>query len=194
MSNYLLSFTGSALRKAESILLARHYDDTGDWAETRRAAIDDDLLMIHAPSSRKRVTQELIKRLKRLSAHEISYLVHSTPTEQNLMLWVAVCRTYQFADDFSREVLTERFKGSSNVITPGVFESFYDEQATIHSELREISENTHVRLRNQFLQMVREADLIDEEGKVQQVFIPPELQALLDKAGWGEAAIFPTVR
>ena len=194
MSSYSLSFTGSALRKAESIILARHYDSTGDWAQTRKAALNDDLLMIHSLSSRKRVVSELIKRLTTLSTCENSYLIHSTPTEQNLMLWVAVCRTYQFADDFSRAVLAERLKGSSNLITSGVFEDFYDEQATIHPELREISEQTHARLRNQFLQMVREAGLINDAGRIQQVFIPLELKALLDRAGFSETAIFPTAR
>jgi hypothetical protein len=193
LSDYSLSFTGSALRKAESVILARHYNATGDWVETRKAAIAEDLLMIPSVSSRKRVTSELIKRLKTLSAQENSYLIHAAPTEQSLILWVAVCRTYQFVDDFSRKVLGDRFKGLFGAITPGVFEGFYDEQVAIHPELRQISEQTHARLRSQLLQMIREAGLTDDEGIVQRAFISPELQSLLDEAGWGEAAIFPKV-
>jgi len=194
LSSYSLSFTGCALRKAESIILARHYDGTGDWAKTRRAAIDDDLLMIQALSSRKRVIQELIKRLDTLSTSENSFLINSTPTEQNLLLWVAVCRAYQFADDFSRGVLAERMKGSSRVITRGVIEDFCDEQAVTHPELHKISDQTHIRMRNQFLQMVREAGLIDDAGRIQRVFISPELKKLLNIARGNETAIFPIAR
>jgi hypothetical protein len=194
MSSYSLSFTGSAVRKAESILLARCYREENDWQAVSKAAIDDDLLMIHAVSSRKRVSSELIKRLRNLSQEEIEYLASATPTEQNLLLWIAICRTYQFAEDFSREVIADRFKGLSATITPGVFEGFYDEQSSIHPELRAISEKTHERLRNQFLQMVREVGLADEEGKVQPVFLSPALALLLEKHNQDEYSLFPQMR
>jgi hypothetical protein len=194
MSNYSLSFTGSALRKAESLLLAQYYLDTDDWQAVRKAAVNDDLLMIHSPSSRKRVASELIKRLNTLNTEELHLFVAAPPTVQGLILWVAVCRTYRFAEDFSREVIAERFKGTSATITTGVFEGFYDEQASLHSELRSISEKTHGRLRNQFMQMLREANLINESGVIQQVFLPPTLETLLDAARRGESTLFPTAR
>ena len=194
MSNYSLSFTGSALRKAESILLARCFLDVKDWQSVRKSAIEDNLLMIDSPSSRKRIAAELIKRLRNLTTEELDYLAETIPSEQSLLLWVAVCRTYQLAEDFSREVITHRFRGLCATITPGSIESFFDEQAVIHPELRSLSEQTRVRLRNQFLQMVKEAGLIDDKNQVQQVFLPQRLEALLKTAARDEAALFPTVR
>lgn len=193
-NNYSLSFTGSALRRPESVILARHYYGSGDWYKTRKAAIDDNLLVISSLASRQRIASELLKRLTNLSDTENCYLINTAPSEQNLILWIAVCRTYQFIDDFSREVLAKRLTSSSNVITTGVFESFFDEQAAIHPELSKISEQTHSRLRRQLKQMMYEAGLINDNGRVLMVYLPLELIALLDQAGRNETTIFPTKR
>lgn len=70
MTRYLLSFTASPIRRAECVTLSRKYLELNDWQLVRKASIDEDLLMLHSESSRKRVSGELIKRLKNLSKVE----------------------------------------------------------------------------------------------------------------------------
>lgn len=99
-SSYSLSMSGSSVRRPETVETARLYLDLGDWNAVRRQVVEDNLYQLNAESSRKRVAGELIKRLRTLTDDEIRFLVDSHLDDQSAMLWVSVCRTYQFVSTY----------------------------------------------------------------------------------------------
>ena len=60
--------SGSSARVQESLLAARLYLDLHDWAAARKKIIDDNLFQLNAASSRERVSGEIVKRLRQLTA------------------------------------------------------------------------------------------------------------------------------
>ena len=76
-SKYCLSMSGSSVRRAETVETANLYLELGDWSEVRKRVIEDNVYQLNAESSRKRVSGELIKRLRTLSDAELRFLVDS---------------------------------------------------------------------------------------------------------------------
>lgn len=191
MTRYLLSFTASPIRRAECVTLSRKYLELNDWQLVRKAAIDEDLLMLHSESSRKRVSGELIKRLKNLGPKELAKLAdaQTTTPAQFAILWVAVCRTYEFVSDFTQQVVAERWGTGRGTLPYGAYEEFCSEAALVHPELAKLAEGTKGRLRNQLYQMLREMGFIDESLNLNPYLLPAECSGLVAPA---DLRFFPT--
>ena len=64
---YALSMSGSTARVQECLIAARTYLELGDWNAVRKSIVEDNLFQLNAPSSRKRVASEIVKRLRTLT-------------------------------------------------------------------------------------------------------------------------------
>lgn len=191
MSKYLLSFTACPMRRPESVILARAFLDCGDWSEVRRQCLEDDILMLRFESSRKRISSELIKRLKALSDTELSGLASSDETAvQTALCWVAICRTYEYIRDFVQQVVATRWEQGKGNLPVGAYEAFFDEAALVHPELAKLSEGTRPRLRNQLYQMLREAGFIDKDHTLTPYVLPVGAG---EYVGPDEEPFFPTL-
>lgn len=191
MGRYLLSFTACPMRRPESVILTRAFLDCGDWKVVRRQCLDDDILMLRFESSRKRISSELIKRLKTLSGAELSALAHSDETAaQTALCWIAICRTYEFVNDFMQQVVATRWSQGKGTLPVGAYEAFFDEAALAHPELDGLSEATRPRLRNQLFQMTREAGFIDKDYNLLAYVLPIGAREFV---GPDEEPFFPTL-
>ncbi|MCI1665143.1 MAG: DUF1819 family protein [Atopobiaceae bacterium] len=190
MSSYSLSYTAASLRRPESVTLAQTFTATPDWGEVRRRCVEDDILMLRFESSRKRISSELIKRLRNLSAGELEGLAGSDDSAlQTAILWVAVCRTYEFVADFAEQVIAERWESGKRDIPVGAYETFFEEAALVHPEVAKLTESTRPRMRNQLYQMLREAGMLDDATGLLPLILPA---SALDLFGTRELADFPT--
>lgn len=191
MAKYLLSFTACPMRWPESVILAKAYLDCRNWDEVRRQCLDDDILMLRFESSRKRISSELIKRLKTLSDVELASLANNNETAaQTALCWVAICRTYAFIADFIEQVVATRWDQGKETLPIGAYEAFFDETAVVHPELEKLAEATRPRLRNQLFQMMREAGFIDQKFNLLAYVLPIGAR---DIVGQDEEAFFPTM-
>lgn len=190
MSRYLLSFTASPMRRPECVTIARSYLELGDWKAVRSAIEVDDILMIRSESSRKRLGLELVKRLRNLSDAELAQLAECGDSQQETALvWIAVCRTYEFIRDFLNDVVAVRWHEGLGDLPQGAYESYVQEAATTHPELAKLSELTKQRLRNQLFQMLREAGFIDKHNVLQAYLLPYGMDKQLATE---ERGFFPT--
>ena len=87
-----MSFTTGGLYLRESVELASQYLGLCDWATARDFARHQNLFMSRTASSADRMIGESVLRLKTLEKTEIELLVEGTHSEQQQLLWVAVCR------------------------------------------------------------------------------------------------------
>lgn len=180
MTKYALSFTAASIRRAECVILARAYMTTPDWQVVRGRCVSDDILMIRLESSRNRVSRELIKRMKNLKHEELELLASTPDTDaQNSILWLAICRTYEFVAEFAVQVLGQRWHEGKHSLPKGVYEAFFEEASLLHSELATLSEKTKPRLRNQLFQMLREMGFIDENEYLQPYLLPITTEHLI---------------
>ncbi|WP_322151110.1 DUF1819 family protein [Paratractidigestivibacter sp.] len=189
-TKYALSYTAAGLRRVETQTLAREHRSTPDWAELRRRAIDEDLLMIRQVSSRKRVSGELIKRLRNLTPAELEALASADDARvAEALCWLAICRTYDFVAAFAVNVAGSRWHDGVTTLTDGVYEDFYAQQSELHPELASISDQTRARLRSQLFTIMREMGFLQKDGTLTAYQLPPAAAGLVCEA---DLALFPT--
>ena len=192
-SSYSLSMSGSSVRRPETVETARLYLDLGDWNAVRRKVVEENLYQLNAESSRKRVAGELIKRLRTLTEDEVRFLVDAFGDDQSAMLWVSVCRTYQFVSDLSANVLRDSYGSGIPTYTEGAYEAFFEQEAEVHPELARLTEAGRKKMRNQVFRMLVECDLVTEDGTITPLHPSPAFVSAIDGEHAGDLDLFPGV-
>ncbi|OWG36864.1 hypothetical protein CAQ69_18760 [Stutzerimonas stutzeri] len=187
---YRLSFTTGGLFLLEAPLVAERFLMLRDWSQTRTEVRSGNLLQARTASAAKRISIELFGRLGLLNIEELELLVEGNLRERGYLLWSAVCRRYAFIRDFAIEVLREYYLSRRHQIMPADYEAFYNAKALWHTELDEIAASTQKRLRHGLFQMLREADLLSEQGQIQPALLTPHLARLIAKHGREHLLVF----
>ena len=193
MAGYSLSMSGSSVRRPETLETARMYLEIGDWKEVRRRVIDENVYQLNAISSRKRVAGELVKRLSTLTDDEVNFLVSSYGDDQSAMLWVSVCRTYEFVSTLSVSIIKDRYNSGIPSFTEGAYEAFFEQEAEIHPELDKLTEEGRKKMRNQILRMLVECDLVSEDGTITPIYPSPGFASAIDPGHLDDLDLFPGV-
>lgn len=192
-SKYCLSMSGSSVRRPDTLATARMYLELGDWNNTRKQVVDENLYQLNAESSRKRVAGELVKRLRTLTDDEVRFLVDSYGDDQSAMLWVSVCRTYEFVRGLSASILRERFESGIPTYTEGAYEAFFEEQAALHEELERLTSASRKKMRSQVFRMLVECDLVSERGDITPIYPSADFARAIDIAHQDDLDLFPGV-
>lgn len=188
---YSLSFTTGALMHQESITIAERYAALQDWEQVRRQVIAENLLQTRTQNTLRRFCREVISRLKLLNATELALLVTGTLQEQRYLLWLAICRRYEFIGDFAREVVHERYLSLTLTLTPSEFDSFFNRKAEWHDELEQIAPATRGKLRQILFKMLREADLLTKADQINPALLSDRLTAAITQSDRQNLLLFP---
>ena len=166
VTDYLMSYTAAGLMYPESLAIAEAYYKTHDWNETKEQILRENLLQKRSRGTITRQGWELVKRLKNLNDAEIEELLNSNPDRQRELLWTAVRRTYPFLDELYTELLTEKAASSDPFVTTSDLRMFYDQKSMEHQTLRDYTESTRNKLISNAMKLLREAGIVDEEGRI----------------------------
>lgn len=193
MSNdsYRMAFTTGGLFHPESVRLAALYLDLGDWSAVRAQVIADNLLQARTLSTLQRVCREVISRLRTLGLGELGCLVAGNPQEQAALLWLAVCRRYRFIAEFASEVLRERYISLQPDVTPEDFDAFFNRKAEWHLELDGLTPATRAKLRQVLFRILREADLLADNHRINPVLLSQRLLAAIPRDRRQDLLYFP---
>jgi hypothetical protein len=190
-SKYSLSFTTGALFFQESIKLAALYASMKKWDEVRNVVVAENSIQARTTNSLKRVTNEIISRLKTLSDSEIHFLAEAAYYEQGYILWIAVCRRYEFIADFAIDVLHDSFVSLKKSISYDEYNIFFNKKAEWHNEMDEIASSTKRKLRQTLFQMMQEANILEKNGNIIPVLPSAALQNILAETKGREVMFFP---
>jgi len=186
-----MSFAVGGLLRNESLEAARLYQRVDEWTAVRDEILVSGLLPFRTRSSANRTVRELVDRLSALSDEEIGLLVDGTGQEQDLLLWLAICRTYRFIAEFAVEVMRERFLSFRTELTYDAFDAFFDRKAEWNAELTAISTSSRAKLRQVLFRMLREAGMLSPEGDIRRVLLTPRLDNLIASRNPDELRLFP---
>lgn len=189
---YRLSFTAGALYLRGAPIGAALYQDLGDWLKVRAALRADNLLQARTTATSTRWTAELVRRLATLTNAEIEILTEATGEEEAHLMWAATCRYYSLIGEFAEEVLRERFLLLQPTVTPAHFNAFVSKKTLWHDELTTLRPATYRALRSNLLRMLREADLITEDGTIIPTAFSARVRAQFDRRTPSDARFFPT--
>jgi hypothetical protein len=189
---YARSFTTGGLFRPESARLAALYLELGDWELVRKKTIAENLLQTRTLSSSTRMYREIAARLMTLSARELDFLALATTKEQGYLLWLAICRRYEFLGEFAIEVIRERFLTLKPDLRFEDFDSFFNRKAEGHPEFDSIRPSTRSKLRQVLFRILREADLLSDGNLINGVFLREEFIEAVSDGRRREVPFFPT--
>ncbi|MBE0445593.1 MULTISPECIES: DUF1819 family protein [Psychrobacter] len=189
---YKMSFTAATVLPRESVVIADEYLKLSDWHLVKKKVVDENLLQAKAESSLKRISQELIGRLKMLSLEETEWLVRTNRQEQIYILWLAICRRYKFIAEFAIEVLRERFITLKVDLTHEDFDVFFNHKCDWYSELDNLSESTKYKLRQVLFKMMREVGFLNTDNIIQGVMLSTTFLDHIKKNNTDEIKYFPS--
>lgn len=150
----------------EGIHLARSRTAGATWEEVRRSTRPETFIAHGGASSVKRIRNEVVGRLSRLTDREIEHLASAGMTDARALMWVAACRKYRILAEFVHELLNERLRTFQPEIRVTDFDALLDAKGLHAEEISRLSASTRARLRSVAFRMLREAELIDAEGRV----------------------------
>jgi len=176
---YTLSFTVGGLFLFEGIELARLRTAGSPWDEVRRAVPAGIFVARGGASSVKRMRNEVVGRLTKLTDPEIAHLAEAGMTDARALMWIAACRKYRILAEFAHEVLDERFRTFQSEIRVTDFDAHLDAKGVHAEEIARLSPSTRARLRSGAFRMLREAELIDAENRVSAPRLSGALRDLL---------------
>lgn len=190
-SLYKMSFTTGGLFNRESVKLAEMFLKLPDWNDVREKVLAENLLQTRTLTTSKRVSREIISRLKTLSPDELDLLIHGTVQEQGYLLWIAVCRCYQFVADFAVEIIRERYLGLKIDLHSEDFDSFFHKKSESHPELDKIRPATRNKLRQVLFKILREAELLTGDNTINSAMLTPRLLEAIPQASRRDILFFP---
>ena len=191
MAKYSLSFTTGTLFYQESVKLMELFFQLKKWEQVREAVIAENIVQARTLNTLKRVTSEIISRLKMLREQELSLFTESSHVDRGYILWLAICRRYTFIGDFAVDVLHYNFTSMKNIVTYDDYNVFLNKKAEWHNEIDRIATSTKRRLRQTLFQILREANLLDKNNTIIPVNPDASFQKLLASVEGSEALFFP---
>jgi len=188
---YLMSFSTGGLFLAESARIAELFLRLEDWSLVKKQVHASNLLQARTQSSLNRVCREAISRLKILSNQELRFLVEANRQEQGYLLWIAVCRRYDFLGDFAIEVLRENYLTLKRDLTYEDFDSFFNRKSDLHPELDEVRPTTRKKLRQVLFKILREADLLSSDNRLIAPIFSQGMKVLMTNGNPRDILFFP---
>jgi len=188
---YRLSFTVGGLLLHESIALAEAWTRCRDWAAVRRAVPDNLFVASGGASSASRLRNEAIRRLRTLDEGELVHLSECPITDARGLCWAAACREYRLLSDFAWQVLLDRHGPYAEPVRGADFEMVMDGLDASGTNAASVKRSTRTRLRSVLFRMLREAELIDKEGRVLTLSITETLRERLSRHAIGGLDCIP---
>lgn len=192
-NRYSLSFTTGAALIREAINVASLKGELDDWAVVKAHVLENNTFQSRTSSTLKKLYGEVSRRLQHLGDDELALLVHGTETEQNQVLWLALCRRYKLIKDFSVEVLCHQYDAGRYALSHQDYDAFFNAKAEWHGNLDSASSQTKAKARQVLFKMLRECSLINEHEEIVRQQIGPALLMLIQNGNREELSLFPGV-
>jgi hypothetical protein len=177
--SYKISFTTGGLFYREAIKASELFFELKDWQLVREIILKDNLLKARTESSLIRTTRELIQRLQVLTTLQLQVLVDGSRQEQNQILWLAVCKQYQFVREFAIEVVRKKYLSLDWELTYLDFDIFFNHKAEWSDSLDQITDSTRKKLRQVLFRILTEAEIISSSNMILPIIISPRVATVL---------------
>jgi hypothetical protein len=188
---YSLSFTTGAALLSETLIVAKLYLELDNWEKVKEKVLTENSLQARTSSTLRKLYGEVSRRLKHMSDEEIQYMVNADHREQELLIWLAICRHYLFIRDFAVEVMSNHYASSRFVLTHDDYNAFFNAKAEWHENLDRASKLTKSKARQVLFKMLRECGLLNGNDEIVGQNISLEMLTLLKHDNADCLRIFP---
>ncbi len=192
IKRYGLSFYAGGLLRRETIRTALLWRELHDWTEVQRQIVEENFLQMKTDGSRRRVYLEIRGRVEQLSDEEIDLFTSGTSQDEDILLWLALCRKNEFLADFSRQVLREKYLTYQSELSFVDYDLFVERISVLHPEVFELKESTGKRLRAGVFCLMRDCSLLSSDNRIRPVSLSNAIIELIKKHNPSEIQFFPT--
>lgn len=190
-----MSFTTGGLLLLESRAVAKLHVPGEAWPATLERARDSGATALPKVASNRRVLNEIVLRLSALSTEELALLADEADhDEAQALLWMAICRTYRFIEEFVREVVIDRYLSYRLDLPPESFDVFLHDKAEWNEKLARLSPGTQKKLGQVMFRILREAGIITRDRHIQTAILSNRLQIMVEKSQPAALDYFPGLR
>lgn len=195
MTSYRMSFTTGGLLLLESLAVAKLHVPGEAWAATLERARNAGATALPKVASNRRVLNEIVLRLSALSAGELAFLADEADRDEaQALLWIAICRTYRFIEEFVREVVIDRYLSYRLDLPVESFDVFLHNKAEWNETLARLSPSTQKKLGQVMFRILREAGIISRDRHIQTAILSNRLQIMIENAQPAAFDYFPGLR
>ncbi|MGO7398521.1 DUF1819 family protein [Rhizobium ruizarguesonis] len=189
---YRMSFSIGGLMVNESIALARQCRPQETWPNARGRLVSEGISSFPKLASKTRVLREVFDRISQLTQAERAFLLEDADRfEQQALIWLSVCRTYDFVREFAIEVIDERFLSWRLDLGHEAFDRFLAEKADVDTSLSQLSPTTCAKLRQVLFRILRESGVLSAEGRIQQIWLSTRIKTLIQEHCPEDIRVFP---
>jgi hypothetical protein len=176
---YNTGFTSGALLYKEAPFVINAIDDIKEFLSGNEE-LKQEFLPHNAEASRKRIKQELEKRLRALNdGNFIELFKVSDEPNKKLILFYAACKLYDLLADFMLEVVLYKWNNIDLELTSDEFQNFIYKKMGKYDELLDITENTRNKLSQVALKMLKQLGILQKGQLKKMEFDDIVLKAIL---------------
>jgi hypothetical protein len=191
---YVMSFSVGGLWVNESLVVAELHVEGEPWEQTMLRALEQGAGSLPKVASNRRALREISNRLAQLTPEERRFMLRDADrTDQLALLWLAICRTYRFIGEFAVEVIRERYLSYKLELPLETFDIHLDAKAEWDEALAGLSSSTRKKLRQILFRIMREAEILSGDGRIQTAILSPRLKVLVKDNNSKELAYFPGI-
>ena len=169
--------------------MAELFLQLADWDDVRNEVLSKNILQLNAVSSQQRIFSEIKSRLKHLDSRELQILSGNDSADGEVILWLAICRTYAFIGEFAQEVIHEKYVSFQKMVDVCDYDLFFEKKSILHPELSKLTDSTRGKLRQVIFKLARECNIIGRNNEILATYFSPAVSQLLTADDWG---YFPT--
>lgn len=159
-NNYKLSFTSNSLHLEETIKVAEVYIPNRDWSVVQEIIVNENILQKGKVTTTLREFREIKDRISNLTDFQLRLLINGNIETQKLLVFLSICKTYEFIKDFVLEVIRHKFILFQTTIFNSDYDNFYDSKAAVYDKLNLITDKTKAKMRQVLFKIISQAGII----------------------------------
>ena len=181
-AKYTLSFTTGAALIYESVIVADLYAELQNWPKVRSKLMAENSFQSRTESTLKKLYGEISRRLKHLTDDQLNLLAMGTDEQKQALVWLAICRQYQFIYDFTIEVIIPQYEAAHFLLTHADYDAFFNTKAEWHDNFDSASRQTKSKARQVIFKMLKECGLINDGNELIYQKLDEHLCQVIGKA------------
>ncbi|WP_428231848.1 BrxA family protein [Flavobacterium sp.] len=179
---YSIAFTAGALLTRETEAFISAINNIDDFLEGKET-IDFNVIHVNAESSKKRLKNEIEKRLLALNNENlINRFAVSDINSKNLILFYGICKCYPIIKHFMLEIILNKWQNLDFELEVSDFKNFLYRKMDFHPELEKITEKSISKCGQVVIKMLVDLGMVNK-NKIQKIQISNSIISECNKVG-----------
>ncbi|WP_348800044.1 BrxA family protein [Flavobacterium adhaerens] len=179
---YSTAFTAGALLTRETEAFISAINNIDNFLEGNET-IDFNVIPVNAESSKKRLKNEIEKRLLALNNENlINQFSVSDINSKNLILFYGICKCYPIIKHFMLEIVLNKWQNLDYELEVSDFKNFLYRKMDFHPELEKITEKSISKCGQVVIKMLVDLGMVNK-NKIQKIQIRNSVISECNKVG-----------